>query len=101
LLLAALVPLWSTLGGTVTDVRPGCAAIVQAQDPRTGQGDPDGYAVLHATTDSYGDQLDVGRQVMLDVGGGLAPDEARPVTVVADEATRSTMRAAGWGCRAA
>jgi hypothetical protein len=39
LLLAALVPLWSQLGGTVTDVRPGCAAIVQAQDPRTGQGD--------------------------------------------------------------
>jgi hypothetical protein len=95
LLLAALVPLWSTLGGTVTDVRPGCAAIVQTQDPQTGLGDPDGYAVLDATTDGYGDQLDVGRQVMLDVGSGLDVSEPRPVTVIADELDLST-QGVGW-----
>jgi hypothetical protein len=95
LLVVALVPLWSMLGGTVTDVQPGCAAIVQAQDPQTGQGDPDGYTVLDATTDSYGDQLDVGRQVMLNVGSGLDASEPRPVTVVADELDLST-QGVGW-----
>jgi len=95
LLLAALVPLWSQLGGTVTDVRPGCAAVVQAQDPQTGQGDPNGYALLDATTDSSGNQLDIGQMVLLNVGSGLDASEARPVTVIADELDLST-QGVGW-----
>jgi hypothetical protein len=82
--LLALLPLWPTLGGTVVDVRPGCGALVQAQNPQTGQGDLEGYALLLDTSDAYGDSLAVGQHVLLDVGAGLVPDEARPIEVVRD-----------------
>jgi hypothetical protein len=98
LLALALLPLWPVLDATVTDVRPGCAAIVQATDPRSGLGDPDGYALVLGGGDGWGAGLDVGALVALDVGGGLAgATDPRPVELLgAGGDIEATGQGYGW-----
>ncbi len=76
-----LLPLWP-LSGTVIDARPGCAALVQAQDPSTGEQAADGYALVLATDDGMGDELAPGDQVQITWPQGNDANEARPVQVV-------------------
>ena len=75
-----LLPLWP-LSGTVVDARPGCAALVQAQDPATGTQAPDGYALVLATDDGVGDELVPGDEVQITWPEGNDPSSARPVQV--------------------
>jgi hypothetical protein len=78
--LVLMLPLWP-LSGIVVDARPGCAALVQAQDPATGEQAPDGYALVLATSDGYGNEFAPGDQVQIAWPQGNDPTEARPVQV--------------------
>ncbi len=76
-----LLPLWP-LRGTVMASWPGCAALVQAQDPRTGEQAPEGYALVLITDDGYGDELEPGDQVRIAWPQGSDASQIRPVQVI-------------------
>jgi hypothetical protein len=76
-----LLPL-SPLRGTVMASWPGCAALVQAQDPQTGEQAPEGYALVLTTDDGYGDELEPGDQVRISWPQGSDASQMRPVQVV-------------------
>src|SRR5262249_14999141 len=89
-----LLPLWQA-SGTVVDARPGCAALVQAQDPVTGTQAPDGYALVLATDDGVGDELVPGDEVQITWPDGNDPSSARPVQVTRQTAEVDTS-GLGW-----
>src|SRR5690242_4734642 len=76
----ALLPLWP-LSGTVVASWPGCAVLVQAQNPLTGEQAPDGYALVLATDDGYGGELKAGDQIQIAWPQGSDAAETRPVQV--------------------
>jgi hypothetical protein len=93
-----LLPLWP-LSGTVVASWPGCAALVQAQDPATGLQAPEGYALVLATSDGDGNELVAGDQVRITWPQGPDVSEARLVHVVRQTPGRQTAEvdAAGLG----
>jgi hypothetical protein len=60
------------------DARLGCAALVQAQGPSTGEQAADGYALVLATDDGYGDELAPGEQVQIAWPQGNDASSERP-----------------------
>ena len=81
LAMALLLPLWP-LSGTVVASWPGCAALVQAQDPQTGEQAPEGYVLVLTTDDAYSDELEPGDQVRIAWPQGSDASQVRPIEVV-------------------